>query len=743
MKEITLPINSLIQYGDSEDEEISVLRLIYSDIFDDIAFVIDVNSNKGLPAFHRTSRLAKDLESGIAKIILSDTWARIISEAELSEKEKEIRDKAWTIIEEFTKPENEPDVYCKKVLGKLVQKTANEHHTTPTTVYKYFRRYLQRGKTKNALLPDYQNSGGIGKERKIEKKLGRKRKFEHITDIGKGVNVDERIKKIFRVAISQFYYDPKETSLQTVYNLMLKEYFYEDYSNDGGIRKPFLISQDQIPTYAQFHYFYRKERNVKKEVISRKGKGVYELTHRAILGSATNEVFGPGSRYEIDATVADVYLVSRFNRNWIIGRPIVYIVIDVFSRMVAGVYVGLEGPSWLGAMMALANTVSDKVSFCNEYGIFIDKEDWTCDSLPETLLADGGELAGKAVETLATNLNVRIETTSPYRGDLKGIVERYFKTISEKVKPFLPGYVIKDADKRRGYEYRLDAKLDIYQFTKIIVAGILNHNRSYLNYYKRDGEMIENNVQAVPTNLWKWGVKNRSGIPRYFAEDRVKLNLLPSGYGKITRSGILFKKMEYSCEKAIKEGWFEKGNPRNRERVEIVYDFRNLNHVYLREANGRGFENCYLLPTEGKYLNRDYYEIEHYHNQDQLDQQLNQPETQQEFADFAAIAEQVTNEAEQLAQEQQNENLSKRSRISKITDNRNFEKNYIREKEAFELGEKEAQKVPATVSPFRPKDVAESKHSETNGNFRMPNKLELLKRIRNQKRGTKDADENK
>lgn len=54
------------------------------------------------------------------------------------------------------------------------------------------------------------------------------------------------------------------------------------------------------------------------------------------------ETIGPGSRYQIDATIGDVYLVSEYNRNQIIARPIIYVVIDVFSRMITGVYVGLE-----------------------------------------------------------------------------------------------------------------------------------------------------------------------------------------------------------------------------------------------------------------------------------------------------------------------------------------------------------------------------------------------------------------
>ncbi len=242
----------------------------------------------------------------------------------MSEKEKEIRNKAWMIIENFVSPENEPNIYYKQYLGKFVQQTVIKQKTTSATVYKYLRKYLQRGKTKNALLPDYQNSGSC-KERKITKKLGRKRKFEENIEIGEGINIDEGLKKIFRVAISQFYYNPKETPLKTAYKLMLKAYFSEDSFDNKGINKPVLVSQPLKPTYDQFRYLYQKEKDVKKEITSRKGKGVYELLYRPLLGNSTREVFGPGQRYEIDATVADVYLVSRFNRNWIIGRPIVYI----------------------------------------------------------------------------------------------------------------------------------------------------------------------------------------------------------------------------------------------------------------------------------------------------------------------------------------------------------------------------------------------------------------------------------
>src|SRR5699024_11939342 len=71
------------------------------------------------------------------------------------------------------------------------------------------------------------------------------------------------------------------------------------------------------------------------------------------LGNSKSETNGPGTRFQIDATIADIYLVSSLDVNKVIGRPVIYAVLDVYSRIITGLYVGLEGPSWIGAMMAL------------------------------------------------------------------------------------------------------------------------------------------------------------------------------------------------------------------------------------------------------------------------------------------------------------------------------------------------------------------------------------------------------
>ena len=59
---------------------------------------------------------------------------------------------------------------------------------------------------------------------------------------------------------------------------------------------------------------------------------------------------------------------------------------------------------------------------------------------------------------------------------------------------------------------RLGAKLDIEQYTKIIINFILHYNKNfYMKNYIRDKDMVVDNVKPTPIELWKWGVKNRAG----------------------------------------------------------------------------------------------------------------------------------------------------------------------------------------------------------------------------------------
>lgn len=100
---------------------------------------------------------------------------------------------------------------------------------------------------------------------------------------------------------------------------------------------------------------------------------------------------------------------------------------DVFSRAIVGLAVTLEGPSWLSAMLALENTLMNKVEFCSEFGIEIEESEWPCCGLPTKILADRGEMEGAIAEGMIKPMRIALQNTAPYRADWKGGVEQSFR----------------------------------------------------------------------------------------------------------------------------------------------------------------------------------------------------------------------------------------------------------------------------------------------------------------------------
>ena len=679
-----LTVNTLIRYTEDSLKD-TVKRILWISTDYSVAVLIDIYANKSTPIYKNVDDIINDIKGKSAIIIKDDPYQIFRNENEIGEKEKEIRNKAWEIIKAIAEKENEPDVFIAKKRSGLVKRASGKFGVSNKTVYKYLRRYWQRGKHKNALLPDYKNIGKNSDRQVTCKKRGRPKKYKDI--VGEGVNVDEETKRMFRVALNKFYYTKAGNSLNTAYQLMRKEFYADGYRVDGGFEKPILKPSSEVPTFGQFKYFFYKERNLKKEIYSRKGSKEYLQNHRPILGNSTVEAYGPGY-YEIDATIADVYLVSRYNRNWIIGRPVVYLCVDKFSRLIAGLYVGLEGPSWNGAMNALANTVSNKVEFCKQYDIDISEEQWPVHHLCDTLMADRGELEGSLAEPLISSLHIKVKNSSPYRADAKGIVERNFRVINDKVvKPLLPGAVNPTAG-RGDKNYRLDGVLDLYQMTQILIYSILQHNQSWLNNYNREEMMISDDVEPIPIKLWNWGIKNRAGLLRSVSEDVVKLNLLPTKKATISEKGIRLFGLFYASESALKERLFEKARIQGSWKVDVSYDPRNLNYIYIRKENGISFEKCYLISGQEAHKNKSIEELEFLQEAEMLLKKQKEDEQFQSKVDLISEVESIVREAERMTREQQDVTESKAQKLKGIRKNRQIEKMINRENEAFELDKK-------------------------------------------------------
>jgi hypothetical protein len=669
-----LSVNMLIKSTDNNH----IWRVLWLSGDRSIAYIFDTNTSE-MPSAIPYADLQRRIEDESFVVQKSDPYLRIVSENELSEKEQVMRDEIWAFMSSSLV--NEPGIYEKKQRGAMMSEVMSKTGKDLKNLHRYLKTYWKYGKTRNAFLPKYSNCGVAGKERGSgESKRGRPRKYND----GIGVNVDDTVKIIFEKAVEKYYHTRKENTLQYAYDMMVKDYYTNFTKQPDGKVKAELVSYDKIPTIGQFRYWYSKKHNVKDRISKRKGETKFNLDHRAIIGKSDHGIMGPGAKYEIDATVGDIYLVSRFNRADIIGRPVIYFLIDVFSRMVTGMYVGLEGPSWAGMMMAIANAASDKGKYCAEHGIQITEDEWPCQGMPGAIRGDRGELESKAADTLVNALGVRVEVAPPFRADMKGIVEQHFNTINDKAVAFLPGHVKPDMKERGGHDYRLDAILDIHQLTQILIQSVLHHNNHHiLEGYERTAEMITDNVAPIPVDIWHWGIAHCSGALKSFPEETVKLALMSTSTATVTAKGIKFKGLYYLCERAATEYWFETARAKRSWKVDISYDPRNMNSIYVRNPDGT-VDACWLSEWQDKYIGKCLHEIQYLRESEKMLHRKGASKEMASKAELSAAIDGVIKEAEEMAR-QTAVPKSKLERTKDIRANRAAEKEKNRKEEAFIL----------------------------------------------------------
>lgn len=373
----------------------------------------------------------------------------------------------------------------------------------------------------------------------------------------------------FERAIQRYYYSSRQFSLRAAYEMMILEHYMDD---TGQIK-------EDAPSYHTFrHYFYdHRLHQLPQKIIAREGLSAYQRDHRLTLGS------GPGWRdrlgcYQMDATLADIYLVSRLDRSTVIGRPNIYLSVDTMTQLIAGVYVGLEAGE-TAVMACIAQAAGDKVEFCRRYGINITETQWPNTGVPREIITDKGrEFCGNRVEELSLRYGVVIQNLPPYRPDRKGLVEKAFDLIQERYKPLLrgKGVIEEDAQERWAVDYRAQASLTLDEFTSVVIHSIL-----FLN----SGRLLSNGL--TPAQQW---LEAEDELLQADSEELSCMGL-PRTTVKMGRKGIRHRKMWYvpSDRDLLHPG----------ETYTIAYDPSNVSCIYV-VLDGQYYPCC-LGPADQHY----------------------------------------------------------------------------------------------------------------------------------------------
>lgn len=495
-----------------------------------------------------------------------------------------------------------PDIFVPAKRHALLVARATELGTTTGRLLRSLRRYWQKGMARDALLPNFQNCGA--RERQATQGRGRKSDLPETATYQMSPGDYRLIEKFVRKTLTS----GKLTTKTDAYQRLLEKHY--SYVDADGTR--FLKPKCERPSFRQFDYAVLSLFSFEQLKRAKVGEAEFEQNHRAKLGYGLEGCLGVGHIYEIDATIADLFLVYSEDRSRIIGKPSLYLIYDRFSRLVVGFYVGIEEPSWLAAMQAICFIAEDKEAICKKYKVPYDPADWPAHgAFPEEFVADRGpEFTSNASSNLSEQLRITVTNLPARRPDRKGTVECGFKLIQRSLADVVPGYEPpENAKKRQGKKYDKDACMTLDEFRSTMLEAIIYHNRKVMRDYPLPLDMLSQGITPSAINIWNANIQERCGALVRYEANRVRSCLLPKGEASVQQQGIFFKGAYYSCPEAIKQGWFVKAG-RRQFRVKVSYDMRLADSIYIEDRSApNGFIEAVLTERSAAYRGMSFDEV--------------------------------------------------------------------------------------------------------------------------------------
>ena len=299
----------------------------------------------------------------------------------------------------------------------------------------------------------------------------------------------------------------------------------------------------------------------------------------------------PGADYplavvQMDHTPADLILVDDTYRRPI-GRPWITVAIDVYSRMIVGVYVSFDAPSETSVAMCLAQSMVPKDHWLATHGIdaawpvwgaakkvYVDNgSDFRSDTLLRSCLPYGIQLEFRKVKT-------------PHYG---GHIERLLGTLLREIHA-LPGTTFSSIKDKEGHDPDKHAAMTLGEFETWLLTLIckLYHQRPH------------SELGMSPLRKWEIGIFGNAeiqgiGMPKRPADPHtVLLDFLPIFDRTVQPVGVTINGLTYYAE-ALRP-WINAEDPEVRGRKQrLIFrrDPRDISLLWFRDPK---LQSYYRVP---------------------------------------------------------------------------------------------------------------------------------------------------
>jgi hypothetical protein len=576
-----------------------------------VVHVFGMEDPKSLPKQWTHEELTDGLKTGLYERQRTTQMAIVVAAPSVAEAAnataaEKLRETRWELIKPLVANQL---IYWRQHRGKLVEARAKETGASEQTLMTCLRLYWRGGMTKDALLGGYAQCGTPKDPVNVDASLPRGRKPRNQRyEVFRWPDAAEK-RKVLATAM-RFFKKKKTNSRHLIYRTVVRKH----YSVQGADGKLKMRPLGERPSPAQVLYLLDKHQSLESVLRRKHGDDNFENNVQPKTGSARNYANGVGQYYEIDSTIPDVWICAEDNPATVIGKATLYLIVDVYSRLIVGFHLTLDSPSWSSALEAMMSLVEDKRELCKRWGFEYRDEDWLAHGVwPAFFRADRGpEFTGHDSDTIAEGLETGLINVPRRRAPRKGTVECTFKLVHVPLKDHVGGYTLAaDIGKRQTDDGKGEATRTLKSVGQEILAAIRLHNQKVHKRVELPAADIYRGLQPIPSAMWKRDYEERSGMLTRYSADYMRFKLLPrSDKFTVTPSGVFFKGLVWEPGAASKQKWLL---PATRKPYEVSASYhRNLvDVIYVHDKKDpTKWTTMTLAPRSLQHLGKSFAEFE-------------------------------------------------------------------------------------------------------------------------------------
>lgn len=500
-----------------------------------------------------TPLLKEWMQSGSARLVQVVPTARQLRPMDfLSPAAQKASERRMVCLEPLLNPEELAKALAGRCgLGPVVKKVV-ELGVSRASAYRMWALLCTNGFDARSAVAAFDRCGAPGRPKPVavkRKKAGRKTKAQ---ELGLPVKHPQRaLNEADRLIIVRLYrvHHRPETTLNKVYEKIILNGYVKSYEQTPKGLMPVLPRQGTYPNRRQVRHVIATDIDKLEKLRRATTLGHFARNKRGLRGKAFDGANGPGHTYAIDSTVGDIYLRSSINRSWLIGRPIVYLLVDVWSTAIVGFYICLSAPSWATARVALFSALCGSPLLSALWGFDDSVALHPAPALPFRLLCDRGEYLSQGAMRTGLELGLNAAFNPAYRPDLKGLVEVLHRIVKdEQYSSFVPGAM--DA-RRKELDLRPDLRdsaMTLREYAQYLQITFAQYNLFAERTHRLTGDMIAAGVMPSPAGLWRFGHEAGFGYLKSIPQQRLITSLLPATEVSVRRNGVFMAQLQYQSE---------------------------------------------------------------------------------------------------------------------------------------------------------------------------------------------------